>query len=176
MRRTGRGLWITTLQRCPHLPKFGEEINVEGVAQIRDAGGATGAAFEPDNALDRLHVAKAPLLEPVLDVYQLLGELVELPMGLRVAIDGAPRRVHAVVCLVRLAPVALDAAFGDGEAAAEEAPTEVAPAEEAPAEDAPEEQATEAKAESEGGSESQAAAAEAAPAVDAAEEKPAADA
>ncbi len=65
---------------------------------------------------------------------------------------------------------------GDGEAAAEEAPTEVAPAEEAPAEDAPEEQATEAKAESEGGSESQAAAAEAAPAVDAAEEKPAADA
>ena len=49
------------------------------MAQIGDPGGSAGSALETDDALNRLHVAKAPLLEPVLDVDQFFGELIKLP-------------------------------------------------------------------------------------------------
>ena len=65
------------------------------MVQIGDASRAASAALETGGALHRLHVMEAPLLEPVPDVDQLLGELVKLPVGLQIAVDGVLGRVHA---------------------------------------------------------------------------------
>src|SRR6185503_20121008 len=97
---------------------LGKEDHVEQSAQVPHARSAPGAALEADHALDRGRVAEAPLAKRVLEVDELLGELVEVPMLGRVAIDVDPRTAHRFVERMARAPVALDARRVDGEAAA----------------------------------------------------------
>ena len=77
------------------LPDLGEQHDVEHLAQVADAAGAAGAALEADHALDRRHVAEAPEPEHVLEVGQLLAELVQVPVRLRVAVDDEPGLLDA---------------------------------------------------------------------------------
>ena len=76
--------------------------------------------LKPMMRLYRLHVAEPPLLEPILDVDQLFGKFIKLPMLVGIAVDGEPRRMHAVVGLIGLSPVALYPVVGDRKAAPRE--------------------------------------------------------
>jgi MFS family permease len=110
------------LQQRADLPQLREEAALEHPAEIGDPGGAAGAALHADNPLHRLDVSEAPLLEGILEVDQLLGQLVEIPVPGGVAIDGEPGVAHRGVRLVGLAPVALQPARRDREAASGEQP------------------------------------------------------
>ena len=66
--------------RCATSHSSGKR-RVERVAQVADARRAAGAALEADDALDRGHMAEAPLPEEVLQVDQLLRQLVEVPVS-----------------------------------------------------------------------------------------------
>src|SRR5437763_3341705 len=90
------------------LPDLGKEDDIEHLSQVADAAGAAGAALEADHALDRRHVAEAPEPEHVFEVGQLLPELVQVPVRLRVAVDDEPRLLDRLARRVRLGPVALD--------------------------------------------------------------------
>src|SRR5690349_9742736 len=101
-------------------PELGEEDHVQHAAQVVHAGGAAGAALEADDALHGRRVAETPLPEGVLEVHELLGELVELPVALGAAVDLHPRLAHGFVELVQGTPVPLDTCRVDPEAAAGE--------------------------------------------------------
>src|SRR6185437_16705614 len=96
------------LQVGAQLPDLRKEHDVEHLAQVAHAGGAAGAALEADDALDRRYVTEAPEAEDVLEVGELLAELIEVPVGGRIAIDDEPRLLDPVAGHVRLRPVALD--------------------------------------------------------------------
>jgi hypothetical protein len=81
-------------ERGPDVPQLRKKSGPQRFPEIGDAGGAAGAAFGADDALDRRHVAEPPLLEPVLEIDQLLGQFIDVPMGLRVAIDLDPGVAH----------------------------------------------------------------------------------
>src|SRR5262245_57066122 len=93
------------LEQRPHLPQLGEEDDVEGLAQLADAGGAAGAALVADDPLHRLDVAEAPLLEGILEVDPLLGQLVEVPVAAGVAIDREPGVAHRRITAIGRRPV-----------------------------------------------------------------------
>src|SRR5262245_25821286 len=67
-----------------HRPQLREEGMIERRLEEGHAARAAGAALEADDALHRLHVAEAPLLKPVLQIDQLLGEFVEVEIRRRV--------------------------------------------------------------------------------------------
>src|SRR3569623_2049756 len=81
-------------QLGPHVPQFGEQLDLEHLAQIGDALSPAGAALEPDHALDRGDVVEPPAPEIILEVDQLLGELVRRPMLLGRQIYPAPGSLH----------------------------------------------------------------------------------
>src|SRR5438445_13824013 len=81
------------------LPDLGEQHDVEHLAQIADARGAAGAALESDDALDRGHMAEAPEAKRILEVGELLAELVQVPVRLRIAIDHEPCRFDRIARL-----------------------------------------------------------------------------
>ena len=60
-----------------------------------------------DNPLDGLHVAKAPLLEMVFDIHQLLGKLVKLEVFLRLPVNLQPDLRQGLAELAVLREVAL---------------------------------------------------------------------
>src|SRR5437773_9669259 len=91
---------LAKLEQRPHLPQLGREDDVERLAQVADAGGAAGAALVADDPLHRLDVAKAPLLEGILEVDQLLGQLVEVPVAAGVAIDREPGVAHRRIAAI----------------------------------------------------------------------------
>ena len=99
------------------LPELREEGAFQRRAQEGDAGGTTGPGAEADDALHRLHVAEAPLLEGILHIHQLLRELVEIEMRLRLAVDPQPGRLQFRAVPVRLRQVALQQRRRQGEAA-----------------------------------------------------------
>ena len=67
---------------------FGEQHDVEHLAQVRRAAGAAGALLEADDALDGRYVTEAPLAERILEIDEFLGHLVETSAA---ADDGTPR-------------------------------------------------------------------------------------
>lgn len=88
-------------------PEFGEESEIESFLEVGDAGGAAGAGFEADDALDGFDVAEAPLMEDVFEVDEFFGEVVELPVFFRVAVDVEPGGFYFGGGGVGLFPVAL---------------------------------------------------------------------
>jgi response regulator RpfG family c-di-GMP phosphodiesterase len=83
--------------RGPDAQQLGEEGLFEHPFEIGHARGAAGAALEADNALDRLQMPEAPALEMVFEIDQLLGQLVEIPVILRVAVNRRPGCLDAGV-------------------------------------------------------------------------------
>mmetsp|Transcript_670 Transcript_670/g.1490 ORF Transcript_670/g.1490 Transcript_670/m.1490 type:complete len:217 (+) Transcript_670:452-1102(+) len=88
-------------------PQFREQHHIQHLAQVADAAGAAGAALEADDAFHRRYMAEAPEPEGVFQVHQLLAHLVEIPVRLRVAVDGQPGLFDALVGATGLGPVAL---------------------------------------------------------------------
>src|SRR5690606_14288821 len=94
------------------LEEFREERQLERPLQEGDATGPAGTASEADDTLDRLHVAEAPELETFLDIDQFLGEVVRLPVVVRILVDALVDRQQAGIAAVRLRPVPLQALGG----------------------------------------------------------------
>src|SRR4051794_30495925 len=67
-------------------------------------------------------MTKAPLLKPVLEIDQLLGQLIEIPIPLRIAIHLRPRCEHRRIGAVWLAHIALEHGRIDRESAPREQP------------------------------------------------------
>src|SRR5450631_1588342 len=107
----------TALKRGANLPEFGEQHDVEHLAQVPRPAGAAGAALEADDPLHRGDVVEAPAAEIVLEIDQLLGELIDLPMRRRFAVDRFPGREHGGVLLPGRAPLATRAIASDRKAA-----------------------------------------------------------
>src|SRR5712671_3748198 len=63
-------------------------------------------------------MVETPAPEIILEIDQLLGELIELPIARRVAIDLSPCRLDAVIALIGLGHVPPEHHRIDGEAAA----------------------------------------------------------
>src|SRR5262245_15083315 len=82
------GQFLSIDQSVPHFVEIVEEAQFERLLEEGDAAGAAGAGLHADDALDRADMVEAPALEQHLHVHQLLGEVVELPMVLRLSIDG----------------------------------------------------------------------------------------
>src|SRR5258708_20780718 len=99
---------IGLLERGARAPQLGEELDVEHAPQVIHSRGAAGAALQPDHALDRRRVAEAPLPKGVLEVHQLLGQFVEVPVRPGRAIALHPRLAGPFVVGVYGAPLALD--------------------------------------------------------------------
>src|SRR3990170_8248168 len=87
------------------IDQLGKQRELQGPAQERHAGGAAGALLEADDALDGLHVAKAPEEEVLLHVDQLLAHVVLGPVSLRILIYFLEHRSYPGVALVGLRPV-----------------------------------------------------------------------
>ena len=68
------------LKLGPDVPKLRKKHDLQHAAEIGDTRSAAGAALETDDPLDRRHMVEAPAAEIVLEIDQLLGELIELPM------------------------------------------------------------------------------------------------
>jgi hypothetical protein len=64
------------------MPEFGEELGLEHPLEVAYAPRPPGPPLEADDALHGGHVVEAPAAEIVLEVDELLGQLVELPMRL----------------------------------------------------------------------------------------------
>src|SRR5215469_7725947 len=73
-----------------HVPKLGIEAQTERLLEVRNSRRSARPRLGPDDAFDGLHVAVAPEMEPILDVHQLLGEFIQIPMPVDVAIHQAP--------------------------------------------------------------------------------------
>ena len=71
----------------------------------------------PMISLHHRHMAKAPLPHQILEVDEFLGEFVEIEICLRFAIDLLPDRGGPGIVDVRLADVAIEHRFGDGQPA-----------------------------------------------------------
>src|SRR5580765_3918132 len=99
---------------CPYFQQFREERQLKRLPQERNAGRAARAALMANDALDRLHVAEAPELEALLDVDELLAHVVVAPELVGLLVDSAEYRNQFGSVLVRLGPVALDAALRNG--------------------------------------------------------------
>src|SRR6516225_6966467 len=96
------------LQVGSYFPEFREKRALERGLQIPDAGGAAGTGLVTDDAFDRFHVAKSPLLEPIFDIDQFLGKFIEIKMLLRLAIDRKPDVAHPWVRVVGLGKIAIE--------------------------------------------------------------------
>src|SRR5215212_4457534 len=70
-----------------YVEQLREELELEGLLEERDAGRSSGAALEPDDALDGLEVSEPPQLEAALDVDELLAHLVGGPVRVGVGVD-----------------------------------------------------------------------------------------
>src|SRR5215831_3108218 len=82
---------------------------LERAAQERHSRRPSGARLVADDALDGLKVAKAPELEALFDVDELLAHVVLVPPALRVVVDDLEDRDQLAVARVRLGEIALDA-------------------------------------------------------------------
>src|SRR5215472_19353595 len=118
-----RLLWTISRSSAPlvevvaHLVEIGKEAKLESGLQIADAGRAARPRLVADDALDGGHVIEAPALKQPFDIHQLLGEIVELPIGVMLAIDRRPDRNHLGVAGIGLAEIALDEPRRYGKAA-----------------------------------------------------------
>src|SRR5436305_13112120 len=107
-----RSLNSNLLQVGAQLPDLRKQHHVEHLAQVPHAARAARAALEADDALHGRHVAEAPEPERVFEVGELLAQLVQVPVTIRVAVHHQPRLLHLVARHVRLGPVALDTVGG----------------------------------------------------------------
>src|SRR5690606_14853972 len=82
------------------------------------AAGSPRAALQADHALHRGDVVEAPAAEIVLEIDQLLGQLVKLPVAVRLVIDRPPRLQNGLAFRARFAPVGAPAVRADVETAA----------------------------------------------------------
>jgi alkylation response protein AidB-like acyl-CoA dehydrogenase len=97
------------------VPQFGEEDPAGDLLQIADPGGAAGATFLADDPRDHLEVAVAPQRIGLVEIDQLLGELIGVPMGLRRLVDLLHGREDRRVADVRPGHVALQHLGRDGQ-------------------------------------------------------------
>ena len=84
------------LKSRPYAPQLWEKFDFEHAFEIADPVGPTGAALEPDDALDGCDVIESPAAEIILEIDQLLSEFVESLMGFGGFVDDAPRSHDAV--------------------------------------------------------------------------------
>jgi hypothetical protein len=71
-------------------PDLREQHHIQHLAQVAHAAGAAGAALEADDPLHGGDMAEAPEAEGVFQVGEFLAQLVQVPVLLRVAVDGQP--------------------------------------------------------------------------------------
>src|ERR1700749_850790 len=95
----------TPSHRRPHLPELRKEPEFQRLRQIRHAAGTPGAALVADDALDRLQMMKAPDLELMIQIDEALGELVQVPLLLRVVVHAQPRAGDLLARLVGFAKI-----------------------------------------------------------------------
>src|SRR6201987_5265489 len=100
----------------PHLPELRKQHDIEHLAQIADATGAAGATLQSDDALDRGDVVEAPAAKIILEVDELFGELIDLPMRLRRSVDHLPGLDHGGILLPLVAPIVSLRIRADGKA------------------------------------------------------------
>src|SRR4051794_26945326 len=103
-----RTRWRSRSDLRPDVEQLREERQVQGGAQEPDPRRAARPALVADDPLHGLHVAKAPELEALLDVHELLAELVGLPVALRGVVDRLEDRDQIRAPAVRLREVSLD--------------------------------------------------------------------
>src|SRR5690349_2649583 len=101
----------------PDVDQLRKERELERLLEKRDTRRPARAALEPDDPLDRLHVAEPPKLEALLDVDELLAEVVLRPVLLRVLVDALEHRRELGRALVRLRDVAIEEFLRNGVAA-----------------------------------------------------------
>ena len=95
----------------PYFPEFREERAFKGSLQVSDAGRTAGTGLVTNDPFYRLHVAESPLLEPIFNVDQFLGELVQIKVVLRFAINRKPYIAHQWVRQVGLTKIAIKHLF-----------------------------------------------------------------
>src|SRR5438105_3020535 len=98
--------WLLHSKDGADAPQFGNQLDLEHPLEIADPAGAAGASLEADHALHRRHVVEAPAAKVILEIDQLLGELIEHPVGFGRLIDAAPGLQHALVEMMGFAHVA----------------------------------------------------------------------
>ena len=111
---------LAPLEDRPQAPQFGEGALGQGRGEIFDPRRAARALLEADHPLDGDDMLVPPDREGVVDIDQLLGELVEAPVIVGVPIDLRPGRLDRRIGPVGLAPVPLQRARRQREAAAGE--------------------------------------------------------
>src|SRR5690242_15151907 len=72
-------------------PQFRIKRQIQRFLQIAHAARSAGARLVADDAFDRLHMAEAPEMKAVFEIDELLGQFVQIPMRVHVAIDKPPR-------------------------------------------------------------------------------------
>src|SRR4051812_751380 len=92
-----------------HVDQLREERLLECALQEPDTARATRPGLEADDALDRLQVAEPPQLKTFLDVDQLLGQFIGLPMSFRIVVDDLEDSDEGMIAFMCQGPVALDA-------------------------------------------------------------------
>src|SRR5688572_13836556 len=98
----------TVSHRRAHGPELREKPELEQLGQVSHPARAARTALVTDDPLHSLHVAEAPELELVIEVDELLGELVQVPVLLGVVVHGEPRRRDTLARDIWLTPVAVE--------------------------------------------------------------------
>src|ERR1700688_1396422 len=70
------GAGSTGLHRSPRFPELRKQPEAQRLGQVGHAGRAARARLIADDALDGLHVLKAPELEAVIQIDEALGQFV----------------------------------------------------------------------------------------------------
>src|SRR6266542_980046 len=105
--RTSSGVASSRADLGAYVDQLGKEPVIERALEERDAGRSSGARLESDDALDRLQMPKAPELERLLDVDELLRHFVRIPPVLGILVDRLEHGDDRRAAFVRLAEVAL---------------------------------------------------------------------
>ncbi len=105
-------------QTRAQFPDLRKQHHIQHAPQIAHAARAASAPLEADHALHRGHVAEPPEAEGIFQVRELLAQLVQVPVALRIAIDGKPGGFHCIALGIGLRPVAVRVARGHGNAPA----------------------------------------------------------
>src|SRR3954468_3911325 len=101
-------LALRVLHGSPNRPQFRKEPQLECFREIRNAASAACAALISDDAFDGLHVTKTPKLKFMVEVDELFGELIQVPMRLNAVVHREPRGGDLLTRLIWLRPIAIE--------------------------------------------------------------------